>query len=238
MNSEERGTRGEAREETHEAPLDEAPPQAMSRRRALVVLGAVPLAGALALGAQQSQTQTRQTHEAPNQPARDTRRPAQSPKKPAFFTQRERRTARVLADDIIPADEKSGSASEAGVIDFMDHNLSREETSPETRLAFKGGLRWLDTESRRRFGVAYAAAAAAQRHQILDDLSWPDRVPPALTQGAAFFSRFRDMTASGFFSSAEGWKDLQYEGHTMVREWKGCPQPALDKLGVRYDDAK
>ena len=221
-------------------PSDEGRPggaetQVISRRRALIVLGAVPLVGAAALGAQQSQTQTRQTHEAPNQPARDTRRPAQSPKKATFLTQRERRTARVLADDIIPADEKSGSASEAGVIDFMDYNLAHQDTSPETRVAWRGGFRWLDAESRRRFGVAYAAAAPAQRHQILDDLSWPDRVPPALTHGAAFFARFRDMTAAGFFSSAEGWKDLQYEGHVVVREWNGCPQAALDKLGVRYD---
>ena len=212
-------------------------PAAMSRRRALLVLGAVPLVGAGALAAQQQgqQSQTRQTHEGPNQPARDTRQPARSPKKPGFFTARERRTARVLADDVIPKDERSGSASEAGVVEFMDVNLSREDTTPETRVAWRGGLRWLDTESRRRFGVAYAAAAAAQRHLILDDLAWPDRVPPAMAQGAAFFARFRDMTAAGFFSSAEGWRDLQYAGDTMVREWKGCPQPALDKLGVSYD---
>jgi hypothetical protein len=111
-------------------------------------------------------------------------------------------------------------------------------------VAWRGGLRWLDTESRRRFGVAYAAAAAAQRHQILDDISFPagvpagvpfGGVPPALRYGAAFFAQFRDMTAAGFFSSAEGWRDLQYAGDTMVREWKGCPQAALDKLGVSYD---
>ena len=211
--------------------------RAMTRRRALVVLGAVPLVGAGALAAQQQgqQSQTRQTHEGPNQPARDTRQPARSAKKPGFFTVRERRTARVLADDIIPEDERSGSASEAGVVEFMDVNLSREDTTPDTRVAWRGGFRWLDTESRRRFGVAYAAAAPAQRHLSLDDLAWPDRVPPAMAQGAAFFARFRDMTAAGFFSSAEGWRDLQYAGDTMVREWKGCPQPALDKLGVSYD---
>jgi hypothetical protein len=43
------------------------------------------------------------------------------------------------------------------------------------------------------------------------------------------------MAASGFFSSAMGWKDLQYMGHVFVPEWKGCPPAALRKLGVSYE---
>ena len=57
----------------------------------------------------------------------------------------------------------------------------------------------------------------------------------ALRPGVAFFARFRDMVASGFFSSAIGWKDLQYQGNVFNPNWQGCPKPALDKLGVSYD---
>ena len=208
---------------------------AISRRVALKVLGAAPIIGVTAF-AEQQQQQTRQTHEAPNQPARDTKQPAPSPPKRAFFTQRELRTARVLADDVIPRDERSGSASDAKVAEFMDYNLSVEETTPETRVAWRGGLRWMDTESRRRFGVPYASATVAQRHQILDDIAWADRVRPELRHGAAFFARFRDMAAAGFFSSAIGFKDLQYMGNTFVPQWNGCPEAALTKLGVSYDE--
>jgi gluconate 2-dehydrogenase gamma chain len=218
--------------------LDPGPrtPAAFSRRTALKVLGAAPIVGLGALiEQQQSQTQTRQTHEAPNQPARDTKQPPPSQPRRRFFTQRELRTVRVLADDIIPRDERSGSASEAGVVEFMDYNLSVEETSKETRIAWRGGLRWIDRESRRRFSVPYASATATQRHQILDDISWPDRVRPELRHGAAFFARFRDMTAAGFFSSAMGFKDLQYMGNTFVPVWNGCPAAALRKLGVSYE---
>jgi hypothetical protein len=208
----------------------------ISRRAALKVLGAAPIIGVTAFAEQQQQQQqTRQTHEAPNQPARDTKQPTPSQPKPKFFTQRELRTVRVLADDVIPRDERSGSASDAKVAEFMDFNLSVEETSPETRVAWRGGLRWMDTESRRRFGLAYAVAAAAQRHQILDDIAWPDRVRPELRHGAAFFAHFRDMAAAGFFSSAIGFKDLQYMGNTFVPQWNGCPEAALKKLGVSYD---
>ena len=210
----------------------------VSRRTALKVLGAAPIVGASAFVQQQQQPQqhTRQTHEAPNQPARDTKQPPPAPARPAFFTQREMRTVRVLADDVIPRDERSGSATDAKVPEFMDFNLSVEETPRETRVAWRGGLRWIDTESRRRFGVAYASATPAQRHQILDDIAWADRARPEMRHGAAFFARFRDMAAAGFFSSAVGFRDLQYMGNTFVPEWKGCPEAALRKLGVSYEE--
>jgi gluconate 2-dehydrogenase gamma chain len=211
----------------------------ISRRRALTVLGAAPLAGVgafLQQQQQQAQTQTRQTHEAPNQPARNTRQPDPSQPRRRFFTQRELRTVRVLADDVIPRDERSGSATDANVTEFMDYNLSVQETSEEVRVAWRGGLRWIDRESRRRFGVPYASARPAQRHQILDDIAWADRARPEMRHGAAFFARFRDMCAGGFFSSAVGFRDLQYIGNAFVPQWNGCPEAALRKLGVSYDD--
>jgi hypothetical protein len=197
----------------------------------------LPLAGAAsALGAQQTGTQqgTRQGHATPNQPTQPPR-PAQNTPKLAFFTRAELRTVRVLADDVIPKDARSGSATDAGVPEFMDFNLAAPETDEATRVAWRGGLRWLDTESRRRFHVAYATAKKAQRTAILDDIAYPDKVTPAMRPGNAFFMRFRDMCASGFFSSAIGHQDLKWMGNTFNPNWNGCPQAALDKLGVTYD---
>ena len=215
----------------------EPEPRELTRRAALKVLGVVPRAGGALLWQQQqgAQQTPRQTHEAPNQPATDTKQPARAPRKNNFFTTREYRTVRVLADDVIPRDARSGSASDAGVPAFIDANLARSDTGVETRTAWRGGLRWLDAESRDRFGVAYAAATRAQRNQILDDISWPDRVRPEMRHGAAFFARARDLIAAGFFSSAIGVKDLQYQGNTFIPVWNGCPEPALRKLGVSYD---
>ena len=218
----------------------------ISRRRALKVLGLAPLAAAIdPLGAQQPTTpQPTTPHVTPNPPAQHA--PPQPPKNAAkrkFFTAKEHRTASVLADDIIPRDARSGSATESGAVDFIDFHLSVPETDDNTRVQMRGGLRWLDTESKRRFGVAYAAAKTDQRHAILDDISFPHGVPagvpqggvpPELQPGAAFFARFRDMTAAGFFSSPMGWKDLQYLGNVFNPNWNGCPQAALDKLGVSH----
>jgi hypothetical protein len=219
-------------------PLTLAP---LSRRQALKVLGAVPVAAALGSSAfaQQGQQQggqqgPRTPHVGPNQPAHPGAQPAKNAATRKFFTAKEWRTAGVLADDIIPRDARSPSATEAGVQAYMDFQMSVPETTDASRVAMRGGLAWLDTESRTRFGKAYASLPAAERHQILDDIAFGDRVKPEFRRGAAFFSRFRDMTASGFYSSAIGWKDLRYLGNVFNPNWDGCPPAALAKLGVSY----
>ena len=189
----------------------------VSRRAALKVIGAVPLAGALVGGAAFAQQgtpssgaqQPKQTHEAPAQPAHDLGTPANSQPKRTFFTAAEWKTVGVLADDIIPRDGRSGSATDAGVPAFIDFNLSVSETSEDTRLAIRGGLAWLNTESRKRFKKNYASLSTAQRHEILDDIAWPAKAKPDFSHGTAFFARFRDLVGMGFFSSAMGWKDLR-----------------------------
>jgi hypothetical protein len=141
---------------------------------------------------------------------------------------------RVLVDYIIPRDERSGSATDAKVPEFMDFLLADSEASPASRVAMRGGLAWLDEESRRRFNKAFVDSSDAQRRQVLDDIAWPAKARPEMSHGVAFFNHFRDLTASGFFSSAMGWKDLQYLGNVAIPEWKGCPPEALAKLGVSY----
>jgi hypothetical protein len=156
---------------------------------------------------------------------------------PKFFTGPEYRTVRVLVDYIIPRDARSGSATDAKVPEFMDFMYSdpQQNVSDQTKNAVRNGLKWLDAESTKRFTKTFAAASDSERRQILDDIAWPAKARPDMADGVTFFNRMRDMTASGFFSSAMGWKDLQYLGNVAVAEWKGCPQPALQKLGVSYD---
>jgi gluconate 2-dehydrogenase gamma chain len=155
---------------------------------------------------------------------------------PKFFTAKEWRIVRTLADYVIPADDKSGSATDAKAPEHMDFVLHDDMTSEANRIAMRGGLAWLDLESRRRFaGKGFVEATDTQRREVLDDIAWPAKARPEMSAGATFFNRFRDMTAAGFFSSAMGWRDLQYIGNVFNPGWNGCPQPALDKLGVSYD---
>lgn len=152
---------------------------------------------------------------------------------PKFFTAHEYQTVRLLADLIIPRDERSGSATDAGVPEFMDFIVG-DQTSRQT--AMRGGLAWLDTECRERFGRDFLDCDDGQRRALLDDIAWPAKARPELSHGVAFFNSFRDLTASGFWSSKMGVEDLGYMGNTVVPEWRGCPDEQLRKLGVSYGD--
>jgi hypothetical protein len=160
--------------------------------------------------------------------------PAAAQAAPKFFTADEWEIVRLLVDYIIPKDDRSGSATDAQVPEFMDYMLSDAETNEWTRVAMRGGLAWLDVECRRRFSSGFVASSDAQRRAVLDDIAWPERARPEMSHGVTFFNRFRDLTASGFFSSAIGYKDLDFRGNAFVAEWTGCPPAALTKLGVRY----
>lgn len=151
---------------------------------------------------------------------------------PKFFHAREWQTVRLLVDIIIPADERSVSATAAGVPEFMDI-VMQDQAGRQT--AMRGGLAWLDTDCRERFGKAtFLACTEAERRAVLDDIAWPAKALPELSHGVAFFNSFRDLTASGFWSSKVGVEDLRYMGNTAVPQWNGCSEEQLKKLGVRY----
>jgi len=156
---------------------------------------------------------------------------AAKPFVPTFFTAAEFRLVRTLADIIIPKDERSGSASDAGVPEFMDFMMLDQ---PERQVAMRGGLAWLDVECQQRFDKVFMACAEAERTAVLDDIAWPAKARPELAHGVAFFNSFRDLTASGFWTTRLGIDDLQYMGNRSVARWNGCPDAALKKLGVNY----
>lgn len=205
---------------------DGCAPKEINRREALQLLAGVPLAAALVFPSGDYERAWRFVEDARRRAAEGT------PYAPRFFTAAEWRTAGILADMIIPRDERSGSATDAGVLEFMDFTLMDR---PNYQKWMRPGLAWIDTQSNSRFGKSFADAGETQREQLLNDISWPDRAPAALSEGVAFFNRFRDLTSSGFWSSRMGVKDLRYIGSTFNPNWDGCPPAALAKLGVNYD---
>src|SRR2546423_6269074 len=196
----------------------------MNRRDALKVLGLAPLAASLGV--------------APDHLDRVSRAVARLEQTgvaaPTFFSAHEWSTVRLLVDYIIPRDERSGSATDAKVPEFIDFLMADNDASLTSRTAMHGGLAWLDNECEHRFTKTFVGATDAQRRQVLDDIAWPKKARPEMHYGVVFFSRFRDLTASGFFSSQMGWQDVQYKGHVGLPAWHGCPAAALPELGVRY----
>ena len=85
-----------------------------------------------------------------------------------------------------------------------------------------------------RGGLMANGGPTEKRRAILDDIAWPERAQPETAPGVEFFNRFRDMTAAGFFSSAMGWRDLQYIGNVYLTSWRGCPDECMKALGVSH----
>ena len=145
-----------------------------------------------------------------------------------FFTPHEMATITVLADIIIPKDEKSGSASEAGVPAFIEFIV---KDIPGHQLPMRGGLRWLDLECLNRFEKPFLDCQKAQQIEVVDDIAYPNKVKPGMEQGAAFFNRMRDLTATGFFTSEMGIEDLGYVGNSPG-PWDGVPADVLAQYGL------
>jgi gluconate 2-dehydrogenase gamma chain len=186
-------------------------------------------AGPVAAGFTWSEAEAQQAHQKAHAAETAAKKTAAS-FKPKFFTRHEYATVNVLVDLVIPRDERSGSATEAGVPAFMDFMMIDQ---PARQTAMRGGLAWLDRECVSRFGKTFLASTPAERTQILDDISWPHKAKPEMSHGVAFFNSFRDLTASGFFTSKMGIADLQYMGNRYAPEWAGCPDDVLKKVGVK-----
>jgi gluconate 2-dehydrogenase gamma chain len=199
----------------------------ISRRAALKIVTGGPVAAVLAW----TPAEARQAHEHAEKARADAAKQA-TPYKPKFFTAHEYATVGVLVDLIIPRDDRSGSATDAGVPEFMDFMMIDQ---PRRKVAMRGGLALIDRLSEDRFGKRFVAASDAQRRQLLDEIAYTSNPDRGLHQAVVFFSSFRDLTASGFWSTKMGVADLQYQGNVFVEEWTGCPSAALDKLGVRYE---
>ena len=103
---------------------------------------------------------------------------------------------------------------------------------PDSQLPMRGGLAWLDVEASERFGATFVECVLEDRERLLDDLAWPARAPEALSHGVAFFNAFRDLTATGFWTSRMGIEDLEYMGNRYPNSWRGCPTEQLRKLGL------
>lgn len=138
------------------------------------------------------------------------------------------RTVRVLSDLIIPADDRSGSATLAGVPEFIDDWLAFR--GGDLLAQIRGGLTWLDLECHRLFNHDFVDCLEAQQKQILDRIAYPDKAAPEDANAVAFFNHLRDLVVGGFFSSKMGVEDLPYLGNKAVAVWEGCPPNVLSKI--------
>jgi len=200
----------------------------MDRRDLLKVLSTVPAAAALFPAGAARAAEMSMPHKS-SKPAAAA--PASGDYQPTAFNPHEYKTVTVLSDIIVPADERSGSATQAGVPQFLDGWVGSQGGLDTIR----GGITWLDLESNRAFGHDFVDASEAEKKQLLDRIAYPKTAAPDDAPGVVFFNRMRSLVLGGFYTSKMGIQDLPYMGNQMLSEWNGCPSNVLTKLGVSYE---
>jgi hypothetical protein len=149
-----------------------------------------------------------------------------------FFTDHELATITILADIIIPKDAVSGSASDAKVTDFIAYIVNE---FPEHQVPMRGGLRWLDMQCLKRFEKTFKDCDAKQQIEMVDEIAYPKKAKPDMLQGVAFFNLMRNLTATGFYTSEIGVKDVGYMGN-VPNQWNGVPDDVLKQYGLSYSE--
>jgi hypothetical protein len=205
----------------------------MNRRESLKVIGVTSLSAGLLLDACKDKADVKSkavevanadnAHRQPVEIERDKKLNEET-----FFTPHEMATITVLSDIIIPKDDRSGSASDANVPAFLEFIV---KDKPEHQVPLRGGLRWLDMQSTKRYNNAFKDCTEKQQLALVDEIAYPAKAKPVMGQGVAFFNRLRDLVATGFFTSKMGIDDLGYVGN-RPNKWEGVPEDIVKQYGL------
>lgn len=148
-----------------------------------------------------------------------------------FFTEKERKMVSILCNIIIPKDDKSGSATDAGVPDFIEFMM---KDYPKFQVPMRGGLMWLENQALAQFDQSFVEISNEQRIKLIDQIAYPDQAEATMKNGVKFFNLMRNLTCTGFFTSQMGINDLGYVGN-RPNQWNGVPDDVLKKYGLQYD---
>jgi len=148
-----------------------------------------------------------------------------------FFNKHELLTIATLCDIILPKNDKYGSATDAGVKEFIAFIV---KDMPYQQTPIRGGLMWLDNYSNSLYNKEFINCTDKEQIYICDQIAYPEKTKSELKQGEKFFTRMRNLTLTGYFTSKMGLKDLGYKGN-IPNVWDGVPKEVLSDHGLEYD---
>lgn len=202
----------------------------MNRRDSLKAIGITALSTTVLVAACNPSQDKQEVVTTKNEDGREDWETARDAKinSETFFTKHEMTTITVLANIIIPKDDFSGNATDAKVPEFIEFIV---KDMPEHQLPMRGGLKWLDLQSFNRFEKSFIDSDEKQQLSIVDDIAYPKKAKPEMSVGVAFFNRIRSLTASGFYTTEIGIKDIGYVGNAP-NQWEGVPTDVLKQYGM------
>ncbi len=152
---------------------------------------------------------------------------------PLTLSADQRLTVSALCDVVLPADDRSPSASSVGVPDFIDEWISAPYPNQlRDREIVLTGLASLEADSRKRFNGSFAGLEAAQKTTLVDTLASAEKDKTESAKPASFFSTFRDLTMTAFYTTPAGMKDIGFIGNMALTRFPDPPREVLEKLGL------
>ena len=148
-----------------------------------------------------------------------------------YFNEAELSMLAVLCDLILPADGSFGSATDAGVPEFIEFIV---KDIPRHQLPLRGGMMWLNHRANVQFELEFTACSMGQQKSLLDEIAYPEDADEDVGQGVLFFDLMRNLVLTGYYTTKMGIESLGYKGNTP-NVWDGVPQDVLDKHGMAYD---
>ncbi|MEM6840711.1 MAG: gluconate 2-dehydrogenase subunit 3 family protein [Bacteroidota bacterium] len=149
-----------------------------------------------------------------------------------FFTEQEVDTIATLCDLILPANADFGSATDAGVQEFIAFIV---KDIPDHQIPLRGGMMWLNHRAIKKFGDVFTNCTEAQQKELLDEIAYPDKATPEVAPGVEFFERMRNLTLTGYYTSKMGIEELGYRGN-RPNAWDGVPEDILKEHGLSYEE--
>lgn len=158
---------------------------------------------------------------------------APEPGAPIFFTKEEFATLDALTNLIIPTDDHSPGAREAGVAQYIDRSVA-EAFLPEDKSSWRKGLSSVDQLSQSMFSNAFLKLNEDQQTELLKKISQNER--HAQTEPEKFFTQLKETTAFAYYSSEIGiHKEIEYKGNVILEQFVGyMPNeelPPISSLG-------
>jgi gluconate 2-dehydrogenase subunit 3-like protein len=173
----------------------------VTRRELLKAAGAAAIAAPLAVG----------------EPlAAAARAAAEAPK---FFTRDQWALVDELAEIILPADDHSGGARAAKVVNAIDGWLA-EAFEPDPKTRWVEGLARVDALAREKTGSAFMRLTPEDRVAVVTLMAAEEEKPVSVE--GRFFNELKRRTSHFYYTSKIGIHDeLEYKGNVLQDEYAG-----------------
>lgn len=137
---------------------------------------------------------------------------------PRALTQAEYVTVDKLTEILLPTDEMSPGAHEAGVARYMDIVLLYGEK--RTLATWKSGIAAVDSAATAKHGRPFSQLAAGEQTGIMQLMAKNENNPA--TELEQFFLPFKRLAIEAYYLSSQGKQSLGYKGDTAVASFPGC----------------